>query len=419
MLAPASTPLTTIAGGIGYVCALSDIGELYCQGAWSEGVYGDDNPAVVLGMTPVSGAATTADIAANDDLTCVIDGADSQVHCAGRSTFAADGRSDTPRASLDPTSFTDTFTAISVSGKSTCGISATTSYITCWGRDQFGQLGDGGGTGGQTTSPTQITQSETYATITSGGDHHCGVRDDGRAYCWGLNNRGQLGDGTRTTRNAPVEVPRHTTGTVFLTTHDWTSIDSHLAHTCGIAANGDALCWGYNVAGQLGDNSTTERTSPVVVRGLHSWQQLSTGNSTTCGLRTDQTLYCWGWDGDGGAAGGAGTTSLPVEVGGGRSFTDVTVGDFHGCAIEDVTFDLYCWGNNEFGQLGTGDRTNRPTPTLVDSSRDWSDVEAGSWHTCASDVSGAAHCTGANIWGEAATGTHHRTLTPARAANGT
>jgi alpha-tubulin suppressor-like RCC1 family protein len=124
-------------------------------------------------------------------------------------------------------------------------------------------------------------------TLTAGGRHTCALSATGAAFCWGWNGFGQIGDGTTTIRLSPVPV-------VISDQLGLVSITAGWYHTCGLTARGTAYCWGFNMYGQLGDGSTTNRTTPVAVTGSVSFANLSLGVNHTCGKTTTGAVYCWG-----------------------------------------------------------------------------------------------------------------------------
>src|SRR5207245_347965 len=138
-------------------------------------------------------------------------------------------------------------------------------------------------------------------------------------------------------------------------------------HTCGVTAAGTAYCWGGNGIGQLGDGSTTNRLTPVLVvapAGV-SFAAVDAGDFHTCGVTAAGTAYCWGGNGFGQL--GDGTTPYrltPVLVAPGVSFAAVTPARLHTCGVTPAG-TAYCWGSNSVGQLGDGTITDRSSPVLV------------------------------------------------------
>jgi alpha-tubulin suppressor-like RCC1 family protein len=212
--------------------------------------------------------------------------------------------------------------AISVGGLHTCAISVGGAGI-CWGYDASGQLGDG--TNVTTGTPQLIAGGLTFVTaplvifpspdpdfplppgafLAAGYQHTCAIATNGNTYCWGLNQDGQLGDGTRNTRNIPGAV----SGPPFV------SITAGQRHTCGLTAAGVAYCWGDNSLGQIGDGTATSQAIPTAVAGGLSFAYLNAGDLSTCGVTTAGVAYCWGDNefnqlGDGTSRGSA----SPVKV---------------------------------------------------------------------------------------------------------
>jgi alpha-tubulin suppressor-like RCC1 family protein len=138
-------------------------------------------------------------------------------------------------------------------------------------------------------------------------------------------------------------------------------------HSCGLATNGSAYCWGNNSSGQLGDGSTTSRGQPTGVGGGFAFAAISVGSNHTCAIRAGGTAFCWGSNVSGQL--GDGTTAQhsdarPVLPPSGVTFTYISAGDSHTCAVASSGV-VYCWGLNANGQLGVGDLASRTTPTPV------------------------------------------------------
>jgi alpha-tubulin suppressor-like RCC1 family protein len=205
----------------------------------------------------------------------------------------------------------------------------------------------------------------------------------------------------------------------------FTAISGGSAHVCALDAGGAAYCWGWNVFGQLGDGTTTDRSSPTPVAGGLTFVKLSAGYASTCGLTADGTAYCWGSNEY--AQLGIGTltgpescedqrpcSTVPVRVAGGRRWASVSVGQFHACAVTPAGV-AYCWGSNVTGALGimTGDGT---TPTAVAGGLTFASVNAGVLHSCGVTVAGVAYCWGDNVAGQLGDGTGTRRQVPVRVA---
>jgi alpha-tubulin suppressor-like RCC1 family protein len=225
--------------------------------------------------------------------------------------------------------------------------------------------------------------------LSGGWGRTCGVTTDNRAYCWGDNAEGYLGDGTITDRTAPVAV---------LGGLRFRQISAGAAATCGVTTDFHAYCWGSNSIGTLGDGTTTDRHSPSAVAGGHRFRQLEVGFLHTCGLTyPDNRVYCWGRNSDGQL--GLGTRdfaphSSPTPISSTLTFRQVTSGWSHSCA---VTTDerLFCWGLNSSGQVGDSSSVFRRTkPSRVGRSQQWRQVDGGNDFTCAVTTGNQAFCWG-------------------------
>ncbi len=239
----------------------------------------------------------------------------------------------------------------------TCALTANGDAL-CWGANGSGQLGDGSTT--DRTTPVGVSNLTSDVTAIGAGDFHtCTITTAGAASCWGLNFNGQLGDGTTTNRSTPVDVSGLGSPLEMIAPGGF--------HTCAVNTNGGVLCWGANESGQLGDGTTTGRAAPAGVSTLDSGvAALAPGRSHTCALTTSGGVKCWGLNDRGQLGDGTTTNSAtPVDVSGLTSgVATIGAGDFHTCV---VTTDgaAQCWGENETGNLGNGLKVSSSTPVDV------------------------------------------------------
>src|SRR3989442_1044986 len=183
-----------------------------------------------------------------------------------------------------------TFAAVTASGLHTCGFTIVTGAPYCWGANGSGQLGDGTMTNRSSPVLGQAPAGVSFAAGTGGAAHTWGVTAAGAAYCWGDNGFGQLGDGTTTSQSSPVLV-QAPPGVSFA------AVTGGVAHTCGVTAAGIAYCWGRNLEGQLGDGTTTtNRLTPVLVQAPAgvSFAAVGAGDFHTCRVTATGAAYCWG-----------------------------------------------------------------------------------------------------------------------------
>jgi alpha-tubulin suppressor-like RCC1 family protein len=281
----------------------------------------------------------------------------------------------------------------------TCGLTAA-GEAYCWGRNNVGQVGDSTVT--RRLEPVLVVGDHTFVAIDVGWDHTCGVSSTSRdAYCWGYNNTGQLGDGTRLNTSVPVV----TFGASLL---GFTSVNAGGRHSCALAPNGTAYCWGLNHQGQVGDDTKTTRFIPTAVSGGHTFQSLAINNDpnweSTCGVTRENEAYCWGLNNYGQLGSGTtgGDATVPMRVFGGLAFAVVSAGRDHSCGVT-TTGEAYCWGRNEHGQLGNGlagGDQGRNTPTLVTGDHAFRYVAAGQSFSCGITLDDEIYCWGRNHYGQ-------------------
>jgi alpha-tubulin suppressor-like RCC1 family protein len=202
--------------------------------------------------------------------------------------------------------------------------------------------------------------------VSAGTQHTCALLGDGTAYCWGRNDFGQLGDSTLADTTQPAAVAG---GLKF------TTVTVGFRHSCGLTLSGAAYCWGDNQLGQLGDTLVVQASVPTPVSGGFSFTRLSASGSHTCGVTSANVARCWG-AGVNGQLGSAPTNQclgpsaagpcspLPQLVTGGYNFTEISAGTQHTCAITSAQ-QAFCWGLNSNGQLGSAAVAMSWTPLPV------------------------------------------------------
>jgi alpha-tubulin suppressor-like RCC1 family protein len=236
------------------------------------------------------------------------------------------------------------------------------------------------------------------------GDHTCtrGLNPPYQLSCWGPNDSGQIGDGTSSTM--PDYTPSAAIG------GSWERIAVGFAFTCGLDhPSGYVWCWGLNDHGQLGDGTTTNRDAPGQLSTGDVFTDITAGYEHVCAIDSNQATWCWGYNGNGQlGANDAVDHSSPVQVAGGMNWKRIAAGRLHTCGITDAPDDgeLWCWGDNRRGQLGNGDPTRASVamPTRIGTDTDWQELATGDWHTCAIRA-GNVYCWGENDDGQLADGT--------------
>ncbi|UCC71644.1 MAG: Ig-like domain-containing protein [Gemmatimonadota bacterium] len=345
--------------------------------------------------------------------TCAVDAHGAAI-CWGWNDYGQCGR---PFSGLEPPGYVPTqlrFTSVSSGNAHTCGVTVD-GEAYCWGWNYFGQLGNGTVT--DSDSPVRVVGGHSFVSLTAGQAHTCGLTTDGAAYCWGRHDFLQLGPG-RSELCIHGESDRPCSKTPMRVARRFESLTAGHLFTCGLLADGGALCWGGDHVGQLGTDSPWQietcgwynyRCSryPRPVSGGHTFVHLSAGQAHACGVRIDGTAYCWGRNDDGQL--GAGFTSEPRErqatplaVVGGHSFVSIASSQWHTCALAGDG-QAYCWGSNLYGQLGIGDPGGDvvPEPVAVTGSYDFVALTtSGVAHTCAVTSEGDVYCWGVNYDGQ-------------------
>jgi len=239
-----------------------------------------------------------------------------------------------------------------------------------WGRNHYGQLGDG--TVDSRSSPVQIGALTNWAQVSSGGYRTAATKTDGTLWNWGDNREGRLGDNTTISRSSPIQVGALT---------NWYQVSAGDNHSSAITTDGRLWSWGRNYNGQLGDDTTINRSSPVQIGALTDWLKISCGVSFSSAIKTNGTLWTWGGTGNG-RLGHNNLISLssPVQVGALTNWLNTSSGGTF-CAAVKTDGTLWTWGGGYTGQLGnnlSGFPAYRSSPVQIGANTDWDQLAAGS-----------------------------------------
>ena len=381
-----SRALTQVStSGWNHTCSVDSDMKAHC---WGEGVNGAlGNGSTNNKYTPaeidMSGALagkTIKQVSVGDWNTCAI-ASDDRVYCWGYGVSFGDLGNGTFSQSNVPVAVSTSgvlagkkIKQVSVGFENVCAIDSD-GKAYCWGNGAFGALGNGSTV--RSNVPVAVSTSGVLAgkvikQISVGHFHACAVTFDNQAYCWGRNNKGQLGDGSTAQSNVPVAVS--TSGVLAGKTIK--QVTASYFHTCAIASDKEAYCWGDNTDGQLGDGSTAQSNVPVAVlppQGMTpplggQFKQISAeGGNRTCAIAYGDDAYCWGE----GRYGGLGNNStanskrpVPVLMSGilaNKRIKQISSGVYRTCVIASDN-QIYCWGRNSHGQFGNNDTADSLIP---------------------------------------------------------
>ena len=400
------TQVVSIAAGVAHTCALRAAGTVHCWGSSANDQIG---PGTANRTTPLQVAGLTGIVAitAGARHTCSLDGT-GVVRCWGDNAQGQLGRTGTGTAAVD----LDDVVAIGAGAEHTCAVDVR-GDAWCWGRNTDDQLGAGDGSdiGSFESLPVEVRFAGTtlpgipgsgFIAITGGVAHTCGIRAGGNTLCWGSSASGQVGDGGTDTHDTPQDVSG-VNDAISLATGD------HFG--CAIRVRGIARCWGRGSDGQLGNGSTGDRFSSVSVQSLDNAVAIAAGGRHACALRADGSVHCWGAN-DSGQLGNNSLTrrTSPVAAIGIAGDIGARALAMHGhvCALRG-NGTVACWGGNGTGGLGDGTTASTGLPVAVAGVTNATQVAVGSGHSCARIADGTVRCWGNNNNGQVGDGT---TVTP-------
>jgi len=340
----------TLAGGNNFTCAITSANTVKCWGSNTHGQLGDGTTTPSFTAQTVPGLTDVVEISGGWQHMCALTGSGG-VKCWGLNAAGQVGNGTivSPQPTpVDVVGLSSGVQAISTGAFHGCAL-LDSGGVQCWGDNPSGALGNG--TTVDSPTPVDVTGlASGVAAIGAGDAISCAVLDTSALKCWGDNPSGALGNGTTTNRLTPTDVVGLGSGVASVSAESTYPLGSR---TCAVTTTGAAKCWGVNNQGQLGDGTTTHRTTPVDVVGLGSGvAALTTGSSQTCARLTSGAAKCWGqWA----VGNGSGEIELtPVDVVGlSAGVVELQAGGFHTCA-QKSTGAVVCWGGNGSGQLGLG-----------------------------------------------------------------
>jgi alpha-tubulin suppressor-like RCC1 family protein len=311
--------------------------------------------------------------------------------------------------------------AISAGVHYSCGV-ATNGSAFCWGANDMRQLGNGSTT--DVVGPSAVAGGLSFASLSIQWTGGCGLVSGGSAWCWGAVGQPTTSGGALGGGNSDTAVPVALVGGL-----SFTSVSEGDASACGLDAGGVAYCWGWNRYGQLGNGTTADSPTPVAVSGGLTFRTISVGASDhACALTTGDAVYCWGLN-DFGQLGGSSTDTCttpsgasrpcalrPIAVSGGLLFATISAGWSNTCGVT-TSSAAYCWGSNTYGRLGNGTTTDASSPVPVSGGLSFSGISA-TQSTCGLTTSGGAYCWGFNKWGQLGNGTTTNSKTPVPVSGG-
>ncbi|KAG8468551.1 hypothetical protein KFE25_013634 [Diacronema lutheri] len=353
---------------------------------------GDDLAPILLGTN-----RTAVKITAGEAHTCALLN-DGSVKCWGDNGYGQLGQGDgldrgdganDMGDNLAPVLLGTNRTAVEIvaGGFHTCALLDDGS-AKCWGDNDYGQLGQGDGIDrgdganemGDDLAPILLGTNRTAVEIAAGGTHTCALLDDGSAKCWGDNSFGQLGQGNTFARGDGVNEMGDDLAPVLLGTgRTAVEIVAGESHNCALLDDGSAKCWGNNFLGRLGQGDALDRgdgvnemgddLAPILLGTNRTAVKITAGASHNCALLDDGSAKCWGSNGKGrlgqgdvlargDAANEMGDDLAPILLGTNRTAVKITAGASHTCALLD-NGSVKCWGDNDYGQLGQGDKLDR------------------------------------------------------------
>lgn len=371
-------------------------------------------PGAVTISATVDGASGSAaitvklrfrSVSAGRDFTCGVTPAGT-AFCWGRNVAGALGDG-TAADRLEPVAVAmpagARFDSVSAGQDHACAVTPE-GAVYCWGGNAFGQLGTGDLVDRPAPAPVRAPSGVRFTNVSAAAQFSCARATTDVVYCWGLNQTSQLGNAQNAGTANPNPLPLQVAGGPF------GSVSATQGHACAIGTGGGfqglVFCWGANESGQLGRGGGTDpgTSVPAPIQGFARYLSVSAGFRFTCGVQVDDSGWCWGLNSSGelGTATAGTVETAPVQVNPSVRFASISAGQALACGV-DLGGAGYCWGSNQFGQLGIGSDVfpvTPPGPRPVAGGLAFAQIDAGFAHACGVTTAGIAYC-----WGRAQDGT--------------
>jgi alpha-tubulin suppressor-like RCC1 family protein len=428
-----------VVAGLYHTCARINNGEVWCWGWNGDGELGDGSTTMRTAAVPVVGITNAIQLALGAEHTCALL-ADHTVRCWGDNDQGELGYGSSLSSSTTPVAVAGltNVTAVSATWNGGC-VRLDDGTMQCWGDADLGATGNGTALGNGFTpiqytptpvrNPTNTADLTNVSTISTGGNGtNCAILADGTAYCWGFNADGETGSGIISSWRTGINGLILPTAVGSTNGSPLTAIAMGGYQACGRTADGNYWCWGDNTYGQLGNNTTTGSSVPVyndIPQWVSPTQRIAAAGRAACVINSAcGTVSCWGANESGQLGDGTTTTrSTPAFVsgfagcpsdvvalaGGGALGGQPVYSGFNNyfCALRaDGT--VWCWGQNDSGQLGNGSTTDSLVPVQVSGISNAVAIAPG----CALLADGTVSCWGYNVDGEVGDGTNQPRTTP-------
>jgi alpha-tubulin suppressor-like RCC1 family protein len=347
---------------------------------------------VFLFPSAVSGTST---FATGLEHTCTV--ANGGLRCTGSNNLLQLGLTDAmDRAGLTVVPGVDGVISVRTGDGFTCVLDAS-GVLSCFGSNTMGELGAGESLD-RRAEPREVELPGPIAQLEASFGGACAILQSGALYCWGNDGEDQLSQPNPVDRifRTPVQV---------MASETFADVSMGQGHLCAIATDGALYCTGRNQVGECGLGAgAPDRISTLTRVGTPRYRDVACGQNHTCAIDEEGALYCWGGDRE--ADGHEGPLGLatsdpqlsPVAIGTERDWTAVSVDTFHSCGLRGEG-ELWCWGRNAEGELGTGDRARITGPVAVSSESLFTQVDVARFYTCARRQDGIVLCAGQNRLG--------------------